>query len=97
MQRELWGPGNMPPGMRARLLRQTTYLQYGVQKDYQGAKSTVGNSRETIEAGGKLSLKPPTASEEKYTEYVSDPATPVPYLPRPVTHTGWRTWLRIRL
>ena len=54
MQRELWGPGNMPPGMRARLLRQTTYMQYGVQKDYQGAKSTVGNSKETIEAGGKL-------------------------------------------
>lgn len=54
MQRELWGPGNMPPGMRARLLRQTTYMQYGVQKDYQGAKSTVANSKETIDAGGKL-------------------------------------------
>jgi mono/diheme cytochrome c family protein len=54
MQRELWGPGNMPPGMRARLLRQTTYMQYGVQKDYQGAKSTVANSKETIAAGGKL-------------------------------------------
>ena len=54
MQRELWGPGTMPPGMRARLLRQTTYMQYGVQKDYQGAKSTVANSKETIEAGGKL-------------------------------------------
>jgi mono/diheme cytochrome c family protein len=54
MQRELWGPGNMPPGMRARLLRQSTYMQYGVQKDYQGAKSTVGNSKETIEAGAKL-------------------------------------------
>ena len=54
MQRELWGPGNMPPGMRARLLRQTTYMHYGVQKDYQGAKSTVANSKETIDAGGKL-------------------------------------------
>jgi mono/diheme cytochrome c family protein len=54
MQRELWGPGNMPPGMRARLLRQSTYMQYGVQKVYEGAKSTVGNSKETIEAGGKL-------------------------------------------
>jgi mono/diheme cytochrome c family protein len=54
MQRELWGPGTMPPGMRARLLRQTTYMQYGVQKDYQGAKSTVANNKETIEAGGKL-------------------------------------------
>jgi mono/diheme cytochrome c family protein len=54
MQRELWGPGNMPPGMRARLLRQTTYMQYGVQRDYQGAKSTVATSKETVEAGGKL-------------------------------------------
>jgi mono/diheme cytochrome c family protein len=54
MQRELWGPGSMPPGMRARLLRQTTYMQYGVQKHYQGAKSTVGNRKETIETGGKL-------------------------------------------
>jgi len=31
MQRELWGPGKMPPGMRARLLRHTTYLQYGAE------------------------------------------------------------------
>ena len=54
MQRELWGPGNMPPGMRARLLRQTTYMQYGVQKEYQGAASTVGSSKETVEAGGRL-------------------------------------------
>ena len=46
-----------------------------------------------LEAGGKLSLKAPADSEGKYTEYVSDPANPVPYLPRPVTHTGWRTWL----
>jgi len=46
-----------------------------------------------LEAGGKLSLKEPTVSDGKYTEYVSDPANPVPYLPRPVTHTGWRTWL----
>jgi len=54
MQRELWGPGNMPPGMRARLLRQTAYMQYGVQTEYQGAASTVGNSKEVVEAGGRL-------------------------------------------
>jgi mono/diheme cytochrome c family protein len=54
MQRELWGPGQMPPGMRARLLRHFTYMQYGVQKQYEGAKSTVGNSKGAIEAGGKL-------------------------------------------
>ena len=54
MQRELWGPGQLPPGMRARLLRHFTFMQYGVQKQYEGAKSTVGNSKATIEAGGKL-------------------------------------------
>ena len=54
MQRELWGPGTMPPGMRARLLRQYTFMHFGIQKEYQGAKSTIGNTKETIEAGAKL-------------------------------------------
>ncbi|HEY8592546.1 MAG TPA: CocE/NonD family hydrolase [Sphingomicrobium sp.] len=26
-------------------------------------------------------------------DYVSDPASPVPYLPRPITGEGWRSWL----
>ena len=54
MQRELWGPGTMPAGMRARLLRHYTFMHFGVQKDYQGAKSTVGNSKEVIEEGKKI-------------------------------------------
>src|SRR5581483_6656253 len=54
MQRELWGPGTMPPGMRARLLRHYTFMHFGVQKEYQGAKSTVGGSKEAIEAGARL-------------------------------------------
>jgi mono/diheme cytochrome c family protein len=54
MQRELWGPGKIPPGMRARLLRHTTYMQYGVQKEYQGARSTVGSTSEVTAAGGEL-------------------------------------------
>jgi mono/diheme cytochrome c family protein len=54
MQRELWGPGNMPPGMRARLLRHYTFMHFGVQKEYQGAKSTVGGSKEAIGAGARL-------------------------------------------
>ena len=54
MQRELWGPGTMPPGMRVRLLRHHTYMQYGVQPEYQGAKSTVGNDKQTLEAGARL-------------------------------------------
>jgi mono/diheme cytochrome c family protein len=54
MQRELWGPGKMPLGMRARLLRHMTYMQYGVQKEYQGAQSTAGSTAEVIAAGSKL-------------------------------------------
>ena len=34
MVRELWGPGSMPKSMMVRLLRHTTYMQYGVPKSY---------------------------------------------------------------
>ncbi len=48
-----------------------------------------------LEAGGGLSFKAPDANGLKFDEYVSDPAKPVPYSPRPVTgdETAWRTWL----
>jgi putative CocE/NonD family hydrolase len=46
-------------------------------------------------AGGKLSFDPPTGAEAD--EYVSDPANPVPYRPRPVTPTypgrEWKEWM----
>ena len=54
MQRELWGPGQMPPGMRARLLRHSTFTQFGVQKEYQGARSTVASTPPVIQEGGRL-------------------------------------------
>jgi putative CocE/NonD family hydrolase len=48
--------------------------------------------------GGKLSFNAPERAEkaERFTEFVSDPAKPVPYRPRPILerdNTGWRTWL----
>jgi hypothetical protein len=54
MQRELWGPGTMPPGMRARVLRHHTFMQFGVQAEYQGAKPTVGSDESVIKEGAKL-------------------------------------------
>jgi mono/diheme cytochrome c family protein len=54
MVRELWGPGRMPRGMMVRLLRHTTFMQYGVPKAYDGAKSTVTAGPETIAAGHKI-------------------------------------------
>ncbi len=50
-----------------------------------------------LTAGGGLSFEaPPAVSKTKFDEYISDPAKPVPYRPRPVDPSdemGWRTWL----
>jgi putative CocE/NonD family hydrolase len=51
-------------------------------------------------ANGKLSFDPPAAADGSTNDsYVSDPANPVPYRPRPIEPTyypkgsGWYTWL----
>ena len=50
-----------------------------------------------LQANGALSFDAPDARQTaSFDEYVSDPAKPVPYRPRPVNAadgTGWRTWL----
>lgn len=54
MVRELWGPGRMPKGMMTRLLRHSTYMNYGVPKEYDGARSALRPSREGMEEGGRI-------------------------------------------
>ncbi len=48
-------------------------------------------------ANGKLAFDPPGESESAFDEYISDPAKPVPYRPRPVrpTYPGpeWPEWM----
>jgi putative CocE/NonD family hydrolase len=48
-------------------------------------------------SGGKLAFTPPVEAEKAADEYVSDPANPVPYRPRPVrpTYPGpeWPVWM----
>ena len=52
-----------------------------------------------LEPGQKLSFSAPQRSSSPYEEYISDPAKPVTYLPRPVQPFGygegstWSTWL----
>jgi putative CocE/NonD family hydrolase len=54
-----------------------------------------------VRADGGLSFEPPAETDESraFDSYVSDPAHPVPYRPRPVEPTydprgsGWPTWL----
>jgi putative CocE/NonD family hydrolase len=47
--------------------------------------------------GGKLAFDPPPDAGPAADEYVSDPASPVPYRPRPVTPTypgrEWKEWM----
>ncbi len=49
-----------------------------------------------LHADGGLSFDPPTAGEAPYRQYVSDPASPVPYRARPISPTypggDWRDW-----
>jgi len=45
-----------------------------------------------LQAGGTLSFEEGTGAK-KFEEYVSDPAKPVPFSPRPYTGENWRTWL----
>src|SRR5262245_50374471 len=48
-----------------------------------------------LAAGGSLSFMAPTMTSA-YDEYVSDPAKPVPYMPRPTRFSdtdSWRRWL----
>jgi putative CocE/NonD family hydrolase len=52
-----------------------------------------------LHGNGGLSFTPPTAAEAASTSYVSDPAKPVPYRPRPSKpmgydpDNGWPNWL----
>ncbi len=49
-----------------------------------------------LHADGTLSFRAPENGRQKYREYVSDPANPVPYRQRPISPTypggDWRTW-----
>jgi hypothetical protein len=52
-----------------------------------------------LRAHGELSFDPPSATrggavgEAAYDAWISDPARPIPYRPRPDDGNGWRTWL----
>ncbi len=48
-----------------------------------------------FQANGKLSFDaPPVTAEPAFDSYISDPANPVPYRPRPIeVRSGWSTWL----
>jgi hypothetical protein len=63
---------------------------------------TTGSVRLHLQAGGRASFEAPAGAGESFTEYVSDPARPVPYAPRTspgfasggdAATVAWRRWL----
>lgn len=66
-----------------------------VKHDVWPPKRNVVGRRLYLQANGKLSFDPPSArSAPAFDSYISDPAHPVPYRPRPIElRTGWSTWL----
>ncbi|MCW5971389.1 MAG: CocE/NonD family hydrolase [Blastocatellales bacterium] len=62
-------------------------------------RNTTTDRKLYFHAGGRLSFDAPKTVDRAYDEYVSDPAKPVPYRPRPIEATydprgsGWSTWL----
>ena len=65
-----------------------------VRHDSWPPKQNVSARKLYFQANGKLSFDPPSATEGAFDSYVSDPANPVPYRPRPIdVRSGWTTWL----
>ncbi len=66
-----------------------------VRHDAWPPKSNVVARQLYFQANGKLSFDPPPeTSEPAFDSYISDPANPVPYRPRPIdVRSGWTTWL----
>ena len=66
-----------------------------VRHDAWPPKKNVTQRRLYFQAEGKLSFDPPRpTSVDAFDSYVSDPANPVPYRPRPIdVRSGWTTWL----
>jgi putative CocE/NonD family hydrolase len=58
-------------------------------------KQNVAERKLYFQAGKKLSFTPPPADDPNAADsYVSDPASPVPYRPRPIqVRSGWPVWL----
>jgi putative CocE/NonD family hydrolase len=41
----------------------------------------------------RLSFDPPRSTAVAYDAFISDPANPVPFMPRPITDDGWARWM----
>lgn len=54
MQRDMWGPRQMGPGMRQRMARHWAFMHQGVPIAYRGARNPLSLDPKTIGEGGTL-------------------------------------------
>jgi putative CocE/NonD family hydrolase len=82
-------------GERPEALTFRTGVNEWVKHDAWPPKRDVVGRRLYLQANGKLSFDAPSAnSAPAFHSYISDPANPVPYRPRPIElRSGWSTWL----
>ncbi|MEP7271212.1 MAG: CocE/NonD family hydrolase [Acidobacteriota bacterium] len=65
-----------------------------VRHDTWPPKRNVTARRLYFQANRTLSFDSPATAERAFDSYISDPANPVPYRPRPIeVRSGWPTWL----
>ncbi|HXJ92519.1 MAG TPA: CocE/NonD family hydrolase [Terriglobia bacterium] len=80
--------GSAPPEAVAFQSGTNTWKSY----DSWPPRTGITNRKLYLGSNAKLSFDPPTKDEE-FDSYTSDPANPVPYMPRPIDGSGWTTWL----
>ena len=54
MQRDMWGPGQMGPGMQQRMARHWTFMHQGISVVYRGARNPLSPDAKTISEGQTL-------------------------------------------
>jgi putative CocE/NonD family hydrolase len=82
------GTGDRPEAMTFR-----TGVNQWVEHNEWPPKRNVAERRLYFQANRKLSFETPSTADA-FDSYVSDPATPVPYRPRPIqVRSGWPVWL----
>ena len=57
MQRDMWGPGQMGPGMQQRMARHWTFMHQGIPAEYRAEQNPLLPNAETISKGGALYQK----------------------------------------
>jgi len=83
--------GGEPPGLPAVLAFRTGENRWE-RYDSWPPRSGIEERKLYLHGNGTLSFDAPAENGGEHDDYVSDPANPVPYYPRPITDDYWAEW-----